>query len=98
MHEAPSGAIFQIEDNSDDDDSVAAPPLDGVCLGGEQNAPFHSSEQTQSLLHTTELAVGTAGCCGAACFAFGCLCCGLCRDELVDTHNRFTLCGKWWPL
>ena len=97
-HDAPSGPVFKIED-SDDDDDLNIRQLEGALPdASDTDIPFHASEQTQSLLNTTELAVGTAGCCGAVCLVFGCLCCGMCREEFVETYTRFTLCGRWWPL
>jgi hypothetical protein len=97
--ESPPASVFTIEDSDDDD-------LTSMQGGGvSPDAPFLESaaagdEQTHSLLfhHATDRAVGTVGCCGAVCLSSVCLCCGMCRDEFVETYNRFTLCGMWWPL
>jgi hypothetical protein len=91
--ESPSGPIFTIEDSDDD---LSMP---GGALTDARDTPSHASdEQTHPLLHATDRAVGTAGCCGAVCLISVCLCCGMCRDEFVETYNRFSLCGMWWPL
>jgi hypothetical protein len=56
-------------------------------------------DQRQALLQdVADRTVGTAGCCGAMCVCFGCLCCGLCWKEMHETYNRFTLCGLWCPM
>jgi len=89
--EAP-GAVFQIED----EDDLASDTPNTATL---PDSPKHSAEQKQRLLlDTAELAVGTAGCCGAACLIYCCLCCGMCHDEMAETHNRHTLWGRWCPI
>jgi len=86
-HHAP---VFQIEDEDnecahDDDDDLADPTVPG-------NAD-------QPLIDdTAERVVGTAGCCGAFVMLFGCLCCGLCTNEFVETYRHHTLCGRWCPV
>jgi hypothetical protein len=93
-YSAPPNSVFQIED---DDLEVPA---------AEDDPTLSDSKQSQSehikLLYTADnavdLAAGTAGCCGAVCLSCSCLCLGQCHDELVDTYNRFTLCGRWWPV
>ena len=93
-YSAPPNSVFRIED---DDLEVPA---------AEDDSPPSDLKQSQSehikLLHTAhnvvDLAAGTAGCCGAVCLSCSCLCLGQCHEELVDTYNRFTLCGRWWPL
>jgi hypothetical protein len=92
-YSAPPNSVFQIED---DDLEVSAV--------GDDSPPSDSKQSTENsrLIHNLQdaagLAVGTAGCCGAVFLSCGCLCCGQCHDELVDTYNRFTLCGRWWPV
>lgn len=47
-----------------------------------------------------ERIVGTAGFCGALALLSAtccCFCSGLHRQELANTHNRFTLCGLCCP-
>ena len=97
-YSAPPNSVFRIEEDDDDDLAVSE--------AGEKSQPGDTKKSAESeqvgLLHSmqdaTELAVGTAGCCGAACLSCGCLCFGHWHNELVDTYNRFTLCGRWWPV
>jgi hypothetical protein len=57
------------------------------------------SDQRQALIQdVANRTVGTAGCCGAVCMCFGCLCCGMCWKEIRETYDRFTLCGLWCPI
>ena len=89
------GPIFTIEDSDDD------MHMPEGALPDSGDTPFlMAPAETHSLLfhHAADRAVGTAGCCGAVCLSSFCLCCGMCRDEFVDTYNRFSLCGMWWPL
>ena len=88
-HHAP---VFQIEDDDNecghDDDDDLADPMPGT------------ADQAKSPLidDTAERVVGTAGCCGAFVMLFGCLCCGLCTHEFVETYRHHTLCGRWCPV
>ena len=85
-----SAPMFQIEDTDDADDLADPTPT------------TTSREQAQSLLvdqdDTAERVVGTAGCCGAFVMLFGCLCCGLCTREFLETYRHHTLCGRWCPM
>jgi hypothetical protein len=81
--------VFKIED---DDEDSGHDDLAGPTPG--------TADQAQSLLFddTAERVVGTAGCCGAFVMLFGCLCCGLCTNEFVETYRHHTLCGRWCPV
>jgi hypothetical protein len=81
-------SVFTIDDLEDNDSSA----------NDDASAP-HDSDQGQALLEgVADRTVGTAGCCGAMCVCFGCLCCGMYWKEMHETYNRFTLCGLWCPM
>lgn len=96
--------IFQIEDDDEDEGLVngGSELLQGEYEDKDDLAmpeTLGDTDPKQSLLHdTTNLVVGTAGCCGAVCFIYSCLCCGMCHDELVETYNHHTLFGRWCPM
>ena len=91
-HEARSGPVFQIEDDEDD---LASPRITLTTT-----TPDGSTEQSKPLLFdTSDRIIGTAGCCGAFCLLFSCLCfCGACKKEFIETYRRHTLCGRWCPI
>jgi hypothetical protein len=97
-------SVFSIGDDGPDydDDLAHSTP---IRITVEDDTPnthckrFDACEQKQGLLHdAAERTIGTAGCCGAFCMLFGCVCCGMCWGEFRDTYNRFTFCGLWCPV
>jgi hypothetical protein len=90
--------MFVIDDSDDSDDLADMAP---TASDPAPDTLACSIEQRQCLLpamDTAERVVGTAGCCGALVLLFGCLCCGQCEREFVDTYRHHTLCGRWCPV
>ena len=91
--------MFLIDDSDDSDDLADVAP---TASDPAPDTVACSAEQSQALLPGTmdmaERVVGTAGCCGALVLLFGCLCCGQCEREFVDTYRHHTLCGRWCPV
>lgn len=96
--EAKSGPVFQIEDDEEDD--LASPRIIITAITTLDNSTINTTEQTKPLLFdTSHRIIGTAGCCGAFCLLFSCLCfCGACKKEFIETYRRHTLCGRWCPI
>ncbi len=94
-YSAPPNSVFRIED---DDLEVPAAEDDPTLSDSKQSQSSEHIKLLYTADNAVDLAAGTAGCCGAVCLSCSCLCLGQCHDELVDTYNRFTLCGRWWPV
>lgn len=89
--------VFKIEE--DDEDDLASPPTSTNHTSSDGNIADIIEQKEPLLFDTPHRIIGTAGCCGALCILFSCLCCcGACKHEFVETYRHHTLCGRWCPM